>query len=62
VEQCALARPGRPHEREELAVADLERDVLEHRDGLGAPLVGLAEVLYGDDVLAAGLLCHGSRL
>ena len=44
VEQRALARPRRPHQREELALADVETDAAEDGDLLLSAPVGLDDV------------------
>src|SRR5205823_28783 len=51
VEQRGLAGPGRPHEREELAGAHVEREPLEHLDGLAAARERLVQVANLNDGL-----------
>src|SRR5207244_10991799 len=46
----SLARAGRTHEREELALWDLQRDVLQDRDLERVPVVDLLDLIENDDV------------
>ena len=47
VEECGLARAARPHDGDELAVADLEGHAFEHLVCGLADLIGFVQVLYG---------------
>ena len=43
VQQCALARSGRPHDRQGVALAKFERHTLQDDQGLGAGRVLLSD-------------------
>ena len=49
VQERALAGPGRPHQRQELATADLEVNALEHVHVLRAAPVVLLDALHPDE-------------
>ena len=49
IEQRALARTGRPHQRDVIAGGNVERDVGQHRHDLAAAPVGLGEIADRDD-------------
>jgi len=48
IEQRGLARARRPHQRDEVALGDVEVDAVQHFDLLRSALVGLGESAGGD--------------